>query len=109
MLVAAPHHRLQASALAGTLGLGHAARLLLAWEKREGARQVERKMKEGATTGVSGGWEAGEGGWEGVEKSQGPRPGRGTDKKPELEARRSQTARSVIADDEAFRQIKSRK
>lgn len=101
MLVAAPHHRLQASALAGTLGLGHAARLLLAWERRKGVRQVERKIREcGGGGGV---------GWEAVEKGQEYRPGKGEGQKPDLEARRSQTAAIRHADDEAFRQIKSRK
>lgn len=46
MLVTAAHHRLQASALTGTLRLGHTARLLLAWEKRKGVKQVERKIKK---------------------------------------------------------------
>lgn len=35
VLVTAPHHRLQASAFAGTLGSGHTAGLLLAWERKE--------------------------------------------------------------------------
>lgn len=104
MLVAAAHHRLQASALAGTLRLGHAARLLLAWEKRKGVRQVERKMKERVTI-VWGG----RGGWRRA-KSRGR--GRGKDKS---RSRRQDGGRTEPngairhADDEAFRQIKSRK
>lgn len=46
VLVAAAHHRLQASALAGTLGPGHAAGLLLSWERKErktGMRRGEER------------------------------------------------------------------
>lgn len=106
MLVAAPHHRLQASALAGTLGLGHAARLLLAWEKRKGARQVERKMKEGATAG--GEWGGG-GGWMGRRGEEpGVAAGKGDGQKAGAGGRTEPNGAIRHADDEAFRQIKSR-
>lgn len=47
MLVAAADHRLQAGALGGTLRLGNAARLLLAWEEvEEGMSDREKENRE---------------------------------------------------------------